>query len=161
MRRWGERAIREAILSNCSGVKEGSACAGVAADGIASASETMDARKEANSLLPSTANRMRLPFQNSCIQPMCGASLQPSRSCFGFVQIPKVLTVLSSNAPSALFEPLKQRQHNDSQPTVILWDQALCGERAFCSSNQVCRVQATRQVSPSDLFTHRVLEEAS
>jgi len=42
------------------------------------------------------------------------------------------------------------RQHNDSQPTVILWDQALYGERAICSSNQVCRVQATRQVSPSD-----------
>jgi hypothetical protein len=73
-----------------------------------------------------------------------------SRSCFGSVQIPKVLTVLSSNAPSAPFEPLKQRQHNDSQPTIILWDQALCGERAICSSNQVCRIQATRQVSPSD-----------
>jgi hypothetical protein len=70
---------------------------------------------------------------------MWGASLQPSRSCFGFVQIPKVLTVLSTNAPSALFEPLKQRQHNDSQPTtVILRDQALCGERAICSCSYSC-----------------------
>src|ERR1700682_4294948 len=57
---------------------------------------------------------------------------------FWFCANTKVLTVLSSNAPSALFEPLKQRQHNDSQPTVILWDQALCGERAICSSNQAC-----------------------
>ena len=53
---------------------------------------------------------------------------------FGFQQIPKVLIVLNSHAPSALFEPLKQRQHNDSQPTVILCDQALCGERAICSN---------------------------
>jgi hypothetical protein len=37
------------------------------------------------------------------------------------------------------------RQHNDSQPTGILWDQALCGERAICSSNQACRTYRTLQ----------------
>jgi hypothetical protein len=58
------------------------------------------------------------------------------------------LTVLSSNAPSALFEPLKQRQHNDSQPTVILWD------LLFKPSLQGSGHTTSRPIRPSSLIEY-------
>jgi hypothetical protein len=65
---------------------------------------------------------------------------------------------LSSNAPSALFEPLKQRQHNDSQPTVILWDQALCGERAICSSNFKPSLQGSGHTTSRPIRSSSLIE---